>query len=66
MDFNELCYVETRKALSRLDVRYSRQPSKRQEQRLPMDLADALERKREALVCEEFSPTWIGRAGELP
>lgn len=50
----------------RLSERYSRAPERRKEQRLDMDIADTLQRRRDALVLEEFSSEWVKRAGALP
>ena len=50
----------------RLGVRYSRDPSKRKEARLPMDYADQLERVRGRLTFCEFAPSWVKHDGSLP
>jgi hypothetical protein len=66
MDFQAQCANETRTILTRLFVRYSRAPEKRQETRLPMSLADDLERRRGRLVFCEFGQTWNSRDGWQP
>lgn len=50
----------------RLGQRYSRDPRKRREERLTMDYADRLERKRATWTFLEFSPEWVRREGVLP
>lgn len=50
----------------RLSERYSRAPERRKEKRLDMTVADELQRRRDALVLEEFSVSWVKREGQLP
>lgn len=50
----------------RLSERYSRAPERRKEQRLDMDIADELQRRRDVLTFTEFSSMWNRRRGEMP
>lgn len=66
MDYTEQCKTEEKRILMRLQARYSRAPEKRQETRLPMSLADDLERRRGRLVFCEFGQTWNHMEGWQP
>ncbi len=65
-EFERQCKRESLMTLAMLAQRYTREPSQRQEPRLEMDIADQLERKRDALTFCEFSQSWNKRDGTMP
>ncbi len=65
-EFERQCKREGLMTLALLAQRYTREPSRRQEPRLEMDIADRLEQKRDTLTFCEFSAAWNRRQGQLP
>jgi hypothetical protein len=59
-------HVEADMIYWRINARYNRSPEKRHEARLEMPIVDELQRRRDALLFMEFSPSWNRRSGELP
>ncbi len=73
MGYQEDCTAEAKQLVMRMDARYSRAANKRREPfdknggRLPMDIADRLERMRTGRVECEFGVEWNHRSdGALP